>query len=395
MARYQAGSLRVENRAKGKTWVLRFYINKAGRRVENTMPIGLVSDFPTEFAARKEMERQHLDINDPDFQGPYTFERLARHYVENELDTDQDEAVVSKSPSTIGGYKRNLTNYILPRWGKDIALDIKPLQVERWLKGLKKSNHLKNPTVDKLRRLMNLIFKSAQRYGLIPREKEANPKKFVRCRVNSDYESLTVTPQQAWEMQLRLPIMESTLTLLAASTGMRISECLGLQWGDVDFVGEVIHVRRVWTAGQQGDPKSAASRAAVTMHPLLANRLKALREWSIYSKETDWCFPSFRLRGKKPRTGNMLVEDHLRPIATKMGILKEGDTKTRFGFHVLRHSLASFLVQQGKNATVVKEMMRHSDVQTTLNIYSHGRSEDRMAAQADYLTAMQSGTTTQ
>jgi integrase len=91
----------------------------------------------------------------------------------------------------------------------------------------------------------------------------------------------------------------------------------------------------------------------------------------------------------------MLVEDHLRPIATKMGILKEGDTKTRFGFHVLRHSLASFLIQQGKNATVVKEMMRHSDVQTTLNIYSHGRSEDRMAAQADYLTAMQSGTTTQ
>lgn len=123
--------------------------------------------------------------------------------------------------------------------------------------------------------------------------------------------------------------------------------------------------------------------------------MRELHEWTIYPAATDWVFPSFRLKGKKPRTGNMLVEDHLRPIATKMGILQEGDTETRFGFRTLRHSLASYLVQQGKNATVVKEMMRHSDVQTTLNFYSHGRSEDRMGAQADYLTAMRNGTTIQ
>jgi site-specific recombinase XerD len=68
---------------------------------------------------------------------------------------------------------------------------------------------------------------------------------------------------------------------------------------------------------------------------------------------------------------------------------------TRFGFHTLRHSLASFLISQGKNPTVVKEMMRHSDVQTNLNFYSHRRGKDRMSAQGDFVTAMQAGTKVQ
>jgi integrase len=122
----------------------------------------------------------------------------------------------------------------------------------------------------------------------------------------------------------------------------------GLAMGDVDFDGEVIRVRRVWTAGQKGEPKSASSRAAVTMHPLLASHLRTWHEQTIYPSPTDWCFPTFRLKGRKPRSGNMLVEDYLRPIAVKVGILEEGDTRIRFGFHTLRHSLASFLISQGK-----------------------------------------------
>jgi integrase len=229
MARFQKGSLRIEHRAKGKTWVLRFYVSKAGRRVENTLPVGLVANFPTELAARREMDRQRLDIDDDDFQGPYKFERLAVHYVENELG-DQSDAVAPKSHTTIAAYRRNLRKYILPRWGKEIALSIQPMAVEQWLKSLKKLHKLRNPTLDKQRRLMSLIFKSAQRYGLIPRDEDSNPINHVRCKTVSSYESITITPQQAWEMQSRLPLIEGTLTLLAASTGMRISECLGLQW---------------------------------------------------------------------------------------------------------------------------------------------------------------------
>ena len=71
----------------------------------------------------------------------------------------------------------------------------------------------------------------------------------------------------------------------------------------------------------------------------------------------------------------------------KVGVLKEGD-KVRFGFHNLRHSLASFLVRKGTDAETVQAMLRHSDVTTTLGIYAHSMSEDRLAAQEDMLAAM-------
>jgi site-specific recombinase XerD len=66
---------------------------------------------------------------------------------------------------------------------------------------------------------------------------------------------------------------------------------------------------------------------------------------------------------------------------------REGE-KTRFGFHTLRHSLASFLVSQGENPTVVQKTLRHSNVTTTLGLYSHVAGDDRLAAQrAFYLAA--------
>ena len=47
-----------------------------------------------------------------------------------------------------------------------------------------------------------------------------------------------------------------------------------------------------------------------------------------YSQPGDWVFPSFRLKGTQPRVANMLVEDYLRPVAVKVGILsRTGTTK--------------------------------------------------------------------
>lgn len=54
----------------------------------------------------------------------------------------------------------------------------------------------------------------------------------------------------------------------------------------------------------------------------------------------------------------------------------------------MRHSLASFLVRKGTDVKTVQKMLRHSDVTTTLGIYAHSMSEDRLAAQDDMLAAM-------
>jgi integrase len=388
MARFQRGWLRVDSRKNGPTWVLRYYATREtdGQRVEHKVAIGLVSNLPSESAAWAEVAKQHLQINQPDFKGRVTFGDLAQHYMAHELG-EQAEAVDPKSHTTIAGYRRILKNRVLDKWAKRPALGIEPLAVEQWLKAVKREEGLENPTLDKTRRVMSLVFKHAQRYGLIPRTLEANPMRFVRCKTTSDYEAMILTPEQAFDVLMKLEEPERTLTLLAASTGLRISECLGLQWHDVSFEQSQIHVRRTWTCGAVGVPKSKASKAPVPLHLLLAEFLRGWKEETPYSQPGDWVFPSFRCKGKQPRTANMLVEDHLRPAAVEAGVLKEGE-KVRFGFHNLRHSLASFLVRTKTDPKTVQALLRHSDVRTTLQLYAHSVSADRMAAQGEMLQAI-------
>jgi integrase len=50
---------------------------------------------------------------------------------------------------------------------------------------------------------------------------------FVRCKTTSEYEAMILTPEQAYAIVRNLREPERTLTLLAAGTGLRISECLG------------------------------------------------------------------------------------------------------------------------------------------------------------------------
>jgi integrase len=172
---------------------------------------------------------------------------------------------------------------------------------------------------------------------------------------------------------------------------------LGLQWHDVNFTDGMIQVRRTWTCGQVGLPKSKASKGPVPLHPLLADFMRLWKQKTAYSQAGDWVFPSTRLNGKQPRVANMLVEDHLRPAAVKAGILSShpdnhgglvDDDPRRFGFHNLRHSLASFLIRIRTDPKTVQTLLRHSDVKLTLQFYTHAVSRDRMVAAGKMLTAI-------
>jgi integrase len=386
--RHQRGWLKKEHRKEGETWMLHYRSLREsdGKRVENKIPIGLVSKFPSKASAWREVERQHLNINETDFRGRVTFGNLADHYIKYELG-DQSESVSPKSHTTIGAYRRVLRNRLLPRWGDRVALGIEPLEIENWLRGVKREKSLANSTLDRARRVMSLVYKHGQRYGLIPRNQESNPLLFVRCKTQSDYEAVILTPEQAFAVLIQLPEPERTLALLAASTGLRISECLGLQWQDVSFEESLIRVRRTWTWGKVGLPKSTASQAPVPMHPLLATVVEKWMHETPYAESSEWVFPSFKLKGRQPRVANMLVSDYLRPAAVKAGVIA-ADWDGRFGFHNFRHSLASYLVRSKIDPKTVQALLRHSDVKTTLQLYSHSVSEDRMLAQGSILEAI-------
>src|SRR5437773_6261678 len=93
-----------------------------------------------------------------------------------------------------------------------------------------------------------------------------------------------------------------------------------------------------------------------------------------------------------------------RPAAVKAGVLSShrdlrgrlvDDDPRRFGFHNLRHSLASFLIRMRTDPKTVQTLLRHGDVKFTLQFYSHAVSQDRMAAAGEMLIAILSHTADQ
>ena len=112
-----------------------------------------------------------------------------------------------------------------------------------------------------------------------------------------------------------------------------------------------------------------------------------------YAKDTDFVFPSFKANGRVPLSSSAFVADHLRPAAKAVGVqIEDGQ---RFGLHNLRHSLSNWLVNKAKiEPKTVQGLLRHSRVQTTLDLYTQEDCDEARAAQGEFLRAvgMRSGT---
>jgi integrase len=70
----------------------------------------------------------------------------------------------------------------------------------------------------------------------------------------------------------------------------------------------------------------------------------------------------------------------VRVRAQELGLITNNETR-RFGFHAMRHGLASFLVGQGVDPKTVQGLLRHARASTTLNLYVHEVEDAKIAAQ--------------
>jgi len=139
----------------------------------------------------------------------------------------------------------------------------------------------------------------------------------------SDYEAMSLEPEQTFRVLEYLKHLECTLVLLIAVTGLRMSDALGLRWVDILFEQGLIKIRRTYVHYVlQDGAKTRASKTSVEMHSLLAAVLTSWNEQTLYSKPEDYVFASDKLHGEKPRVGSMIVQDFLRPAALKAGVIK-------------------------------------------------------------------------
>jgi integrase len=381
---YQRGSLKKLRRKEGETWMLRFRVtNGQGKRVEHLLPVGLVLKLPKDRDAWREVDRLGLGVRINDTPGPgrASFSFVAEHYLKADFGAD---AVRPKSDTTIPNVERYVRKYLVARFGQQIADDIAPLDIQRWMKALHDSNGLAWTTISKIRGLMLRIYKIGILHGLVTK----NPAAAVETRSTTGYKAVLVTPAQTLAILQSLPSpLHTALVLTCAATALRASEILALRWSDLLWSEGRIRISKRWAMGADGDTKTRASDGHVPLHPILAAHLAEWRKQSPYGKERDFVFPSLREDGRIPLSARSFICDHLRPAAIAAGVqLEKGQ---RFGLHNLRHSLSNFLVNKAKvDPKTVQGILRHSRIQTTLDLYTQADGDETKIAQGRYLEAL-------
>lgn len=156
------------------------------------------------------------------------------------------------------------------------------------------------------------------------------------------------------------------------SLGLRLSEGVSLQIGDIDAARSLVHVHR---------GKGAVDRYV----PLPASTLSVLRRYWTTHRNPRFLFPAL---GRGRKEGETAVEPM--PRATIQGalcrVVKQLGIRKRVSVHTLRHSYATHLLETGINLRLIQKYLGHRSLQTTtiyLHLTRHG--EEHAHAQIDAL----------
>jgi integrase len=170
--------------------------------------------------------------------------------------------------------------------------------------------------------------------------------------------------------------------LVAAMTGLRQSELLGLRWRDIDWQAQRIRVRNTYVRGEHSsEGKSELStRRSVPLAGRLARELELWSRRSAYDQEDDLVF-AHPTKGT-PLDGSKVTKRF------KVACVAAGVRPVRF--HDLRHTFATRLAASGTPIRTIQEFLGHADSKTT-QIYAHYAPSEHEVQLVDAAFAVESG----
>jgi integrase len=254
-------------------------------------------------------------------------------------------------------YEELVRLHVNPRIGKRRLARLKPDQLQQFYTELQAN---RSPaTVLKVHRMLHSAFKLAVRWEAMPQ----NITELVLAPPTSQrHEFDTFTPEQARSLlkTVQGDRLEA-LYVLAITTGMRQGELLGLRWQDVD-----LERRRLQLVRQL---KTRQSRRAVVLSELAATALVDHRVRQAAEREQQGAGWEDHGLVFTNSVGGPLDPHNLRqrsffPLLDRAGL-------PRIRFHDLRHSCATLLLGEGVHPKIVSDLLGHSQIGITLDLYSH------------------------
>jgi integrase len=273
---------------------------------------------------------------------------------------DQWIASAGLKPATEESYRHNLKAHVLPVIGHMNVVDVTAPDVARVVAECRakgRSPRTAQYAYTLTRRLLQVAFD----WEIIP----SNPALKVKRPAThpKEREMWTIEETNVFISYCRQSEgMWADLFLFAVLSGLRLSEILGLEWGDVDWSKNSIKVNRslVELKGSvfiEQSPKSRSSIRTVALPPDAMDTLKARYTGAQHTG------PVFRRDTGKPPRRHSLAEQ-LRRFCSKAGV-------PYISLHGLRHQHVSLLAHAGVPVKVAQQRVGHSNPMLTLGIYTH------------------------
>jgi integrase len=305
---------------------------------------------------------------------PITFGEYAERWMRGHVAANLKE-------SSARGYRLLLDSYILPVL-KDRPLaaitreEIKELCFSCLENGRKRPITLEDETEDAtlsprtvsyIVRTISAIFNHAIEDGIVLVNPALRPGRFIKT--GSRREKVDILTLEEGTLLLETAekhfIRIYPLLLAAMRTGLRQGEILALDWGDIDWSGNFIEVRRsVWN-GITTTPKSGRSRRVD-----MSDRLKEVLEQHRKRMAAEALKAGREMSALVFTSAEGTPYDAANVRKTFEAVLRKAGLR-KIRFHDLRHSFASWLIANKESLAYVRDQLGHHSIQITVDLYGH------------------------
>lgn len=274
-----------------------------------------------------------------------------------------EEYKTTVKASTLLKTERVFKNHILPAFGNKPIQDIKPMdaqnQMNIWHKKLVRASMVMN--------YAGLVFDYAIRMQLI----NMNPTKVIKkpVRKESVREDKDMNFYDKDELKKFMAALENNNNFrafvyfrLLAFTGMRKGESLALKWSDIDLEKQTLYINKAVSRSATGlyiqTPKTPSSIRRISIDDktvsILQEHKKESPDGLVFQSEDGGI-----LSPAKPRKWYLTAMKNL------------PDDFKQISIHGFRHTHASLLFEAGASIKDVQSRLGHSDIQTTMDVYTH------------------------
>lgn len=331
----------------------------------------------------KDPERLWHKLNDPKEGRPVLFRDIAESWY--------NASIGSMEAGTWAGYQAHYKRAV-ERLGDREAAEITAYDIQTQISAMKAYGYAAS-TINKQRIVYRLIYQHAIIDPVLGKAITYNPADHVKMPSGLP----KAKKREAPEDEIVKAIQEKattayfgTFALFLLCTGFRRGEALGIRWQDIDRKAGTIRCDKS-VSYRDGGPKTKSPKtdAGIRTVPILSPILPAI-EMPAGAKPSDYVFPGEDPSKPMPKSGydrkwkhyckdmGFVTDDPEVRISSQGKKYTVHNYKNVLTAHVLRHGYATILFEAGVDVYTAQKLLGHSDIETTMAVYTHLREKKKM-----------------